>query len=98
MKLSEKSRRTRDELGEILAETLKVAIEKYHRKTSKTSLRQSWARIIISGVAEYNRLLESCQLDDLLERIIVLEQQRAPEVAHRRVARVEPKTDSENIE
>ncbi len=75
-KLSEKSRRTRDELGEILAETLQVAIEKYHRKTSKTSLRQSWARIIISGVAEYNRLLESTQIDDLDRRLERLEKQR----------------------
>ena len=76
MTLRKESKNTgtrRKELLEILRDTITIAAEKYDKIKIKTRDRQAWGRLIITAVSEYNKILTSTELEDLIARVERLE-------------------------
>jgi hypothetical protein len=67
---------SRRELMENLNEVIETSLEKFSKIRASNRDRQSWGRLIVSAVSEYNKVLESVQLDDLVKRVEVLEASR----------------------
>jgi hypothetical protein len=60
----------------LLAHVLNVSKEKFDKEKALNDDRQKWARIIISGVEAYGRLLEAVQIEELERRLEALEKPR----------------------
>jgi hypothetical protein len=57
----------------ILGHVLVVSKQKFDMERASNKERQAWGRLIVAAVEAYGKLLQTQQLDDLEQRIEVLE-------------------------
>lgn len=69
-------KKRRSALFGMLSHVLLTAEGKFDMEKASNGDRQKWARIIISGVEAYARLIQASQTDDLEERVSKLEEGR----------------------
>ena len=63
----------RNELLGILGDTITLTSDKLDTVKIKVKDRQSWGRLLIAAISEYNKILTSTELDDLIARVERLE-------------------------
>ena len=72
--ITQKKRRER--LFLTLDDILSLAEQKRKIPNATDKLKQAWCRIAISAVEAYGSLLKDCELEEIEERLDVLEQSR----------------------
>jgi len=66
----EKKRKT---LFSVLTHVLAISVEKFDMQKAANSDRLAWGRLIVGATQAYGKLLETCELEELLVRIQRLE-------------------------
>ena len=66
----EKKRKT---LFSVLNHVLAISVEKFDMQKAANADRLAWGRLIVNATQAYGKLLETCELEELLERIQRLE-------------------------
>jgi len=60
-------------LFKVLRHVLGVSLEKFDMQKAANADRLAWGRLIVNATQAYGKLLETCELEELLERIQRLE-------------------------
>lgn len=60
---------TREALFSCLNSVLVVSQKKFKHNHARQELRLKWGRLIVQAVGTYGKLLETVQLDDMMEEI-----------------------------
>jgi hypothetical protein len=62
-------------LFQVLDLIIKVSEEKFRKVTASNPDRQKWARVLVSTIECYGKIMTDSQLDDIVSRIEKLEHQ-----------------------
>jgi hypothetical protein len=63
-------------LFNVLRHVIETSREKFDKEKAANRDRQSWGRLIVSGIEAYAKLLEGTQLEAIERRLDVLEQEK----------------------
>ena len=70
----------RNSLFAYLGHCIRLSHEKMSSKGNSDSAKQSWGRLMVSAIATYGGLIKDAELEDIEERLVLLEEEKEKEV------------------
>jgi hypothetical protein len=61
-------------LFSVLRHVLAVSLEKFDKNTIRDTSKQAWGRLIVNAIGTYGKIIETMELEELLQRVQLLEQ------------------------
>jgi hypothetical protein len=69
----------RNSLFAYLGHAIRLSYEKMSSKGNSDSAKQAWGRLMVSAIATYGSIIKDTELDDVEERLTLLEEEKEKE-------------------